>query len=413
MDPAIITLLILGGAIILFFTEIVPLPVTALLVPVSLSLFGILTPEESVSYFGDKWVIIFLAMFMVGEAVFRTGLAETIGTNTVKYAGKNRNRILLLVMLIVGIMSAFLSNTGTTAVFIPIVIGICRSAEIRPGRILMPMAFAASLGGTMTLIGTPPNGLVNSVLTNQGLPPFSFFEFGKIGIFLFVAGLLYYQIIGGKLLPDSQADIVEDAEKANHTFRKNKMWIAVVIFLFVIIMMATNVIPLITASLLGACLVIITGCITMKEAFQSVSWTTIFLFAGMLPMSAAMQQSGAAEMIAQLAVSNITSPWVLLGIIFIFTALLTNFMSNTATAALMAPIGLAIASQFGVNPQPIMMGIAAAASACFLTPIATPPNTIVLGPSGYRFLDYLKAGWILQILVAIIGIGLIPLIWPF
>lgn len=413
MDPAVITLLILGGAIILFFTEVVPLPVTALLVPVALSLFGILTPEESVSYFGDKWVIIFLAMFMVGEAVFRTGLAEAIGTNTVTYAGKNRNRILLLVMLVVGIMSAFLSNTGTTAVFIPIVIGICRSAEIKPGRILMPMAFAASLGGTMTLIGTPPNGLVNSVLTNQGLAPFSFFEFGKIGIILFAAGLLYYRIIGGRLLPDSQADVREDAEKSAHVFRKNKMWIAVVIFLFVIIMMATNVIPLITASLLGACLVIITGCITMKEAFQSVSWTTIFLFAGMLPMSAAMQQSGAAALIAEVVVRNVTSPWMLLGIVFIFTALLTNFMSNTATAALMAPIGLAIASQFGVNPQPIMMGIAAAASACFLTPIATPPNTIVLGPSGYRFLDYLKAGWMLQILVAVIGIGVIPLLWPF
>jgi di/tricarboxylate transporter len=151
----------------------------------------------------------------------------------------------------------------------------------------------------------------------------------------------------------------------------------------------------------------------MKEAFQSVSWTTIFLFAGMLPMSAAMQSSGAAAMIAEVVISNVTSPWLLLGVIYLFTAVLTNFMSNTATAALMAPIGIAIAVGYNVNPEPILIAIATAASACFLTPIATPPNTIVLGPGGYHFLDYLKAGWLLQIIVAAIGVLVIPLIWKF
>jgi anion transporter len=412
MDPIIITLAILGGAVILFFTEIIPMPVTALLVPVALSLFGILEPAEAVSYFGDKWVIIFLAMFMVGEAVFRTGLADIIGRATVRFAGKNATRVLILVMLIVGIMSAFLSNTGTIAVFIPIVLGICRSAEIRPGKILMPMAFAASLGGTMTLIGTPPNGVVNSIISERGLDPFGFFEFAKIGGILFIVGILYYILIGERFLPDSEAES-EELFHRDMTFRRNKMWIAIAVFLFVIVMMATELIPLVTAALLGACLMIITRCITMKEAFQSVSWTTIFLFAGMLPMSAAMQSSGAAAMIAEVVISNVTSPWLLLGVIYLFTAVLTNFMSNTATAALMAPIGIAIAVGYKVNPEPILIAIATAASACFLTPIATPPNTIVLGPGGYHFLDYLKAGWLLQIIVAVIGVLVIPLIWKF
>ncbi len=412
MDPIGITLAILGGAVILFFTELIPMPVTALLVPVTLSLFGILEPAEAVSYFGDKWVIIFLAMFMVGEAVFRTGLADSIGRATVRIAGKNATRVLILVMLIVGVMSAFLSNTGTIAVFIPIVLGICRSAEIKPGKILMPMAFAASLGGTMTLIGTPPNGVVNSIIGESGLVPFGFFEFAKIGGILFVVGILYYIFIGEQFLPDSETE-TEELFHRDMTFRRNKMWIAIAVFLFVIVMMATELIPLVTAALLGACLMIITRCITMKEAFQSVSWTTIFLFAGMLPMSAAMQSSGAASMIAEVVIRNVTSPWILLGVIYLFTAVLTNFMSNTATSALMAPIGIAIAMGYNVNPEPILIAVATAASACFLTPIATPPNTIVLGPGGYHFLDYLKAGWLLQIIVAAIGVLVIPLIWKF
>jgi len=151
----------------------------------------------------------------------------------------------------------------------------------------------------------------------------------------------------------------------------------------------------------------------MKEAFNSVSWTTIFLFAGMLPMSEAMQTTGAAKLIADVLLANISSPMLILAATYLLTAVITNFMSNTATTALMIPIGLVISTQAGISPFPIVMSIAMASSACFLTPVATPPNTIVLGPGGYKFVDYIKAGWMLQIICAVIGITIIPLIWPF
>jgi len=413
-SKAVVTLIILGVAAVLFFTEVVPLPVTAMLVPVALSFPGIeiLSGPKAFSYFGNKWVVIFMAMFMVGEAAFRTGFADKVGKATVAAAGTSQVKLLVLVMAAVGIMSAFLSNTGTTVVFVPMVLGMCASAGLKPGQILIPMAFAASLGGTMTLVGTPPNGIVNSALDAAGVTPFGFFEFAKIGAILFVVGIAYYAVIGYKFLPSTDADTaVEGGKEAE--YRTNKMPIAIVIFVFVVFMMASKMMHLTTASMLGACLVVATGCITMKEAFSSVSWTTIFLFAGMLPMSEAMDVTGAAAMIADKVVANVGSPVMLLAAAYIITAIITNFMSNTATTALMAPIGIALAEGFGVSPFPVLMGIAMAASACFLTPIATPPNTIVLGPGGYGFMDYVKAGWPLQVITAVVAIVVIPIIFPF
>ncbi|MGI6575004.1 MAG: SLC13 family permease [bacterium] len=414
-SQAIITLLILLAAAISFFTEVIPLAATAMLVPVALSLFNILPAAQAFSYFGDQWVVIFMAMFIIGEAVFRTGFAAEVGQATVKAAGTNQLKLLTLMVITVGLLSAFLNNTGTTAVFIPIVKGISTSAGIQPGKIFMPIAFASSLGGTMTLIGTPPNGLVNSIITDAGLTPFGFFEFAKIGIVFFAAGIAYFFLFGFRLLPDNATE-ARDSKGENLSsfhYRRNKMPTVIIIFVFIITVMASEIMPLVTASMLGAALVIITGCITIKEAFASVSWTVIFLFAGMLPMSAAMTTSGAAQLVANIVVANINSPYTLLAATYILTALITNFMSNTATAALMAPISLAIANGFGVSPLPVLMGVAMAASACFLTPVATPPNTIVLGPGGYRFGDYVRAGWPLQVLCAIFAIILIPLFWPF
>ena len=411
---AYLTLGILVVAAILFFSDIIPLPVTAMLVPVSLSMLNIIPAKTAFANFGNKWVVIFMAMFIVGESTFITGFADKIGKATVKLSKGSEIRLLVLAMCSVGVLSAFLSNTGTTVVAIPMIMGMCVSANIRPSKILMPVAFAASLGGTMTLVGTPPNGLVNSVLEKMGpagVQPFGFFEFAKIGAILFVVGILYYTFIGHKFLPDNTAEC-EQAEVAKPS-RPEKMWWSLLIFFFVVVAMATKIMPLVTAAMLGACLVIITGCITMEEAYKSVDWTTIFLFAGMLSMSSAMKSSGAAQLIADTVVHYVTSPYALLAVVCAVTALVTNFMSNTATAALMAPLAIPIAVNSGLSPLPLVMGIAMSASACFLTPVATPPNTIVLGPGKYTFSQYVKAGWPLQVISFVIIVAVVPLIWPF
>ena len=413
-DPtkAYITLGILVAAAVMFFTEIVPLPITALLVPVALSLTHVITSKVAFSYFGDPTVILFMAMFIVGEATFITGFADKVGALAVRLSKGNTVLLLVYTMAAVGLLSTVLSNTGTTVVAVPMILGMCIKAKLAPGKVLMPVAFASSLGGTVTLVGTPPNGIINSMLAQTGQTPFGFFEFGLIGIPLLVVGLAYYGLIGHRFLPEGR-QMDDDIVTEGQTRRENKMWYSIAIFAFVVFMMASELMPLTTAAILGACLMGISGCMTMREAFRSVDWTTIFLFAGMLSMSAAMAKSGAAAIVANAVVSMVSDPWMLMLVCCALTALITNFMSNTATAALMAPLALPIALASGISPLPITMGIAMSASACFLTPIATPPNTIVLGPGKYSFLDYVKAGWPLQLITLLMCWLLIPMIWPF
>lgn len=414
-DPthAYITLAILGIAAVLFFTEVIPMPITALLVPVALCMTKVITSKVAFSYFGDPTVVLFMAMFIVGEGTFITGFADKVGQLAMRLSKGSTLRLLLFSMIAVGGLSSCLSNTGTTVVAVPMVIAMCLSSKIAPGKLLMPVAFASSLGGTITLVGTPPNGIINGMLAQTGTAPFGFFEFALIGIPTLVIGLLYFGLIGHRLLPDDKEADRALATGGKEVRRTDKMWIAIGIFAFVVIMMATNLMPLTPAAVLGACLMVITRCMTMREAFRSVDWTTIFLFAGMLSMSAAMSTSGAAAIVANAVVTRVNDPWLLMLVCCALTALVTNFMSNTATAALMAPLALPIALASNISPLPIAMGIAMSASACFLTPIATPPNTIVLGPGRYNFLDYLKCGWPLQLLMLLLYWLGIPMIWPF
>ena len=436
-DPtkAYFTLGILAIAVVMFFTECVPLACTAILVPVALSLTGIfgwfgsdatikeclknsvLTSKEAFANWGNPTVILFMAMFIVGEATFVTGFADKVGALAMKLSRGKERLLLLFSMLSVGLLSTVLSDTGTAAVALPMVLAMCMKTNIAPAKILLPMACASSLGGTVTLVGTPPNGITNAMLESNQVLPFSFFEFGKIGIPLLIAGLLYYYFIGHRLLPGDRRTDEDDAALAadNMPRRSNKMFVAIGIFAFVVLMMATEILPLSTAAMLGAALVVASGCLTMKEAYRAVDWNTIFLFAGMLSMSTAMdgKHSGAAAIVAHAVVSLVDNPWMLQLACCALTAILTNFMSNTATAALMAPLAITIAHATGVSPLPLAMGICACASTCFLTPIATPANTIVFGPGKYKFLDYAKAGWPLQLITLLMCWLLVPLIWPF
>lgn len=419
LTQAYITMAILAIAAVLFFTEALPLPVTAMLVPCALNLFGILPTNLAFASFGNTSVIIFMAMFIVGEGAFTTGFATRVGMWTMKLAKGSETKILLYSIISVGILSAFLSNTGTTAVALPMILGMCAASKINPGKILIPVAFAASMGGTMTLVGTPPNLLINSALEQMGGPigvqPFGFFEFGLFGLPLLILGVIFYATIGRRFLPETSPndELAEVKDLSERRVRHERMPIAIGIFAFVVITMAFKIIPLPTAAMLGALFMIMSGCVKMHEAFKCIDWTTIFLFAGMLSISVAMQRTGAAALIAITVVDLVSHPYAILAVSCALTAIITNFMSNTATAALLAPLAIPIAIQSGISPLPIAMGIAMSASACFLTPIATPPNTLVFGPGNYTFMHYIKAGWLLQILSFILCMILIPLIWPF
>ena len=414
LTKAYYTLAILLVAAVLFFIEIIPLACTSMLVPVALTLTNVLSPKTAVSYWGNDIVILFMCMFIVGEATFITGFADKVGALAVKLSKGKFKLLLLYSMLAIGLLSTMLSNTGTMVVAVPMIMGMCLTAKIPPGKVLMPVAFASSLGGTITLIGTPPNGIINSMLAEQGLKPLGFFEFGLIGIPLFLAGMAYYFFIGYRFLPGDRAEGEKISQAADKTLRRlHKMKTAMAIFGFVALMMITGWIPTTIAAMLGAVLVISTGCITMEEAYKSVDWNTIFLFAGMLSLSVAMDKSGAAALVANVVVSFVHSPSMLMLTCCLLATFITEFMSNTATAALLAPLSIPIAQASGISPIPLAIGIAMSSSGCFLTPVATPSNTIVMGPGKYKFADYLKCGWPLQLICLLICWQLIPLIWKF
>ncbi len=423
MDPAVKCLLLLLVVAVLFVTEKIPLAVTSVSASVACWLLGLVDIKDVFVGLSDSTVVLFGGMFIVGAAMFYTGLAQDIGASIVKLFGTSELKLMIGVMVIAAAMSAFLSNTGTTACLIPVVIGVCKEAHLSPSRILMPLAFAAGLGGTCTLIGTPPNIIANVALKTAGMPElqFGFFEYAYIGIPITLFGILYMIFIGRHILPETKVDDafkaadVEQEIEANETTKSKKI-ICGVIMLGVIVTMATDLVPLEIAAVIGALLCVVTGCLTERQAYDSIDWVTIFLFAGMIPMATAMNTSGAGKMIASFTVAAMggdPSPYLITAVLFILAVILTQFMSNTASKALLCPVGIALATQVGASPRAVLMAILIASSCAFATPVGTPPNTLVLGPGKYSFMDYVKCGSGLVVVCLIVSVIVIPIVWPF
>ena len=429
MDPAITTLCVLAVAAFLFVTELIPLAVTAMAACTALGILGVLPSKQVYAGLSNSTVVLFGGMFVIGAAMFKTGLAEAVGLWVVNKAGTGEVKLMGAVMLVTIILSSVSSNTGTVACLMPVIIGIAQAANIPASKELMPLAVAANVGGTITMIGTPPNVIVTGALSAAGLPSFGFFEFALIGVPLSIVVLIYMLTIGRKTIPAKSAgDMDEEAVKAAKEEAgasddaapksKTKMWISGLILLGVVAAMALNLktVPLQTAAVTGAILCVITGCLKEKEAYAGIDWVTIFLFAGMLSVATAMDKTGAGKLIADTVVSMMgehPNPVVLCAVLYLISNVLTQFMSNTASAALLAPIGISIAQSIGADPKPVLMSIGIAASMAFATPMATPPNTLVLGPGGFSFNDYVKVGVPLCIITFIVSVIIIPIFWPF
>ena len=429
MDPAIITLCVLAVAAFLFVTELIPLAVTAMAACTALGILGVLPSKQVYAGLSNSTVVLFGGMFVIGAAMFKTGLAEAIGLAVVKKAGTNEVPLMAAIMIVTIILSSVSSNTGTVACLMPVIIGIANAANIPASKELMPLAIAANVGGTITMIGTPPNVIVTGALSAAGLPSFGFFEFALIGVPLSIIVLIYTLTIGRKTIPVKNAGAMDDAavkaakEEAGASDdsapkSKTKMWISGLILLGVVAAMALNLktVPLQTAAVTGAILCVVTGCLKEKEAYAGIDWVTIFLFAGMLSVATAMDKTGAGKLIADTVVSMMGSnpnPIVLCAVLYLISNVLTQFMSNTASAALLAPIGISIAQSIGADPKPVLMAIGIAASMAFATPMATPPNTLVLGPGGFSFNDYVKVGVPLCLITFIASVLIIPIFWPF
>ena len=429
MSPAVQTLIVLAIMAVFFVTEIIPLAITSLGGAIALALMGIISSQEAFSGLSDSTVVLFAGMFVVGGALFYTGLAQKIGETVVSKAGTSENGLMLAIMGVTATMSAFLSNTGTAAALLPVVVGICSVAKIPASRQLMPLAFAAGIGGIITMVGTPPNIIVNGALNKAGITPFGFFEFAWIGIPLTIATILFMMTIGKRFLPNHIIEDVGEVEQevsADEVSNdpKKQLYSGLILGGVIVLMILGDTLksnfginlPLSLVAVVGAMLCVLTGCLGEKQAYTSIDWVTIFLFAGMMPVAGAMDKSGAGQLIANAVLGVMgsdPSPYFATAVLFILSCLLTQFMSNTASCALLAPIGIAIAKGMGADPHAVLMAIGVAASCAFGTPVGTPPNTLVLGPGQYKFMDYVKAGVPLIIVCFIVSILIIPMVWPF
>ena len=618
----IATLIILLISAILFVSGKVRSDLVALCALLTLLLCQILTPTEALSGFSNTTVIMMVGLFIVGGGIFQTGLAKMIGSKVMTLAGNSELRLFLLVMIVTSAIGMFVSNTGTVALMLPIVVSMAAAAGTSSRRLLMPLAFASSMGGMMTLIGTPPNLIVSDTLESAGFGSLGFFSFLPVGLVTLAVGILYLlpatrmltakekakdKKKGGKSLkelvkeygvtdnlfrvhikshdskaigqtvvdlniyreyginvlelrrstgqnrfvrtvnqqlasPDlvlKQNDVLylsgepemitkfaEDyslrlldkhtdeidgsssnasmdffdigvaeilimpsSSMINRTIieagfrskfsvnvlgiRRKKEYIlndlgtvkmhdgdvllvqgawkdiarmknestnwvvlgepleaaakvtldykapvAAAIMIAMIVMMVVDGIPVapVTSVLLAAVLMVITGCVrSVEAAYKTINWQTIVLFAAMLPMSIALEKTGVSEMISSGIVNGLggSGPRLLLAGIYAATSVMTIFISNTVTAVLMAPIALQCAMQIGVSPVPFMFAVTVAASMCFASPFSTPPNALVMSAGQYTFMDYVKVGLPLQILMGVVMVLVLPLFFPF
>ena len=418
MDNATITLIVLGVVAFLFITELIPLAVTSIGATVTLGFLGILAPNQVFSGLSNSTVVLFAGMFVVGAAMLESGLAQAIGNWVVNKVGTNEVPLLAAMMLVTIIMSAFASNTGTVACLMPVIIGICAAGRIPASPLLMGLAVAANAGGTITMVGTPPNIIAAGALESANIEPFGFFEFGLIGIPVSIVAVVYMLLLGRKLIPAHNADVGSIDATAGMSGSPKARLICVGILSYVILGICFGIPGLTTemVAISGALLCVLFGCLTERQAYNSIDWVTIFLFAGMLPLAKALETTGAGALIAHKVVSLMgsePSPYLFMTVLFCLSCGLTQFMSNTAAAALLCPIGISIANEMGSSPYPVLMAIAIAASCAYTTPVATPPNTLVMGPGKFKFKDYIVVGTPLVVLSMIVCIAIIPLFWPF
>ncbi len=368
MSQTTITLLFLVFTIISFILEKIPLGLTASICAIGLTLTGVVDATTTFSQYVNSNVILCVGMFVVGQALFETGMANKIGGLVTKFA-RTEKTLIIAIMVIVGVMSGFLSNTGTQ---------------------------------------------------EMGLST-SFFMYAPVGVPMLVLGILYFVFIGYRFLPNGNhaaGEALEDQQDFSHV-PKWKQTVSLVVLILVILAMIFEKeigISIEVSACIGAIVLVLTGVISEKEALKSIDLKVVFLFGGSLTLAKALDTTGAGELIADKIVGLLgadPSPILLLLVIFIVTCVLTNFMSNTATTALMIPIAVSLANNLGADPRAVVIATVIAGSCAYATPIGMPANTMVVGLGGYKFKDYVKSGLPLILVSFVICMILLPILFPF
>ncbi|WP_040979475.1 SLC13 family permease [Oceanobacillus jeddahense] len=420
---AIITLVVLAIMVFFFVTERIPLAVTSVTGALVLASLGIIDKSVVFESMGGSTIVLLAAMMIIGSALFHTGIAETLSIGITKITGTSENGIMIAVVLVALLLSSIASGLGVVAMMLPIVIAMSMKANISVSRQLIPLSFAASVGGNLTLAGAASNVSTAGLIEDMGISFISFFEIGKVGIPIAILFLIYFLTIGKKALTKGDTSNHDYLEEYTHkssesnVFSPAKAIIAGVILVAVLIAMAINhdSFPMYFVAAVGAILLILTRCMSEKDAIKSIDWPTLFIVGGMSAVSKAMTDSGAGTLIADGVVQVLgeePNKLLFLFLVLVITMLLTNMMMNTSTVLLVTPLLIPIAVTIDVNPVAIGIAICVAASAPFLTPVGSGTNTLIIKPGNLSFRDFFIPGIGLSAVVLVGSMMLIPLFWP-
>lgn len=420
MEPSTLTIIILILAVISFLLEKIPVNMTVMLTMCALVLTGLVTPQEAVSGFASTTILMLIGVVIVGSALFETGVCDKAAAVVTRYA-KTERQMIMAILILASIMSAGLSNSGTVAVFIPIIMGITASTDFSRSKLMMAAFLGSMAGGRLTLVGDAAvNVLIGDQIKALG-QPFGFFEISKIGVPLTIIMLIYMYFIGYKFLPDRREFSDEDQIFAQGAKKDVPRWkqiasVAVLLAVFVgMIFEEQTGIPSYMVAIMGAVADVLLGIFTEKQAYNLVSIKTVILLGGMTPLATALKNTGAAQIMADMLIRLIggsTNVYYITIVIFILTCVMTQFMSNVVTITLLMPIIIAIAETIGVVPSALLMVLCIASTMSILTPIACPPGNLIYAYGGYRFSDYVKSNIELTLVFLVACIVMIPLIWP-
>ena len=422
MSPDNIVLLIFAVSVALFVADILPMGLLVFSVPMALYFAGVIEAKEIFAPLVGQSIILVVAMSVIGAALFKTGMAERIGRTLFRFAPGERS-LIFLVMVFSGVVSAFVSNTGTVAILIPIVMGVAAAKKLKPSRLLIPLTAGATIGGNISVIGSPGNLIAKETIErfSEGAMTVTFFEYAKVGVPLLIVAAVFYALVGPRLIPAKDTT----TSQTSQTFQTSQTvswrgWFTVgVLVLTIAAMIAADFCkalpPMHITACVGAIAVVLFRVITQKEAFAAFDMQAVFLLSFMTPLGTAMMKTGAADRIshAVVSVAGGQGPLMIMAILWLTVWGLTQVMSNTATCALFCPIGWSIAKALGADPRAVVIAVLIASSVAVCTPLAIPANSMILEPGNLRFRDFFRPGIALSAVAFAVSMVLLPRIYPF
>jgi len=433
MAASTIVIVILALALILWVTEIIPIGVTAVSVCIALALTKATSLSVAFGGFSTDVVILIAGTMVIGHALFKTGVAQAVGSAIVRKVGNRQLPAMMAILITATILTAFLSNAAVTAMFIPLIAAIAAGSKGKfSGKyVYLPLSWAVNSGGMITLVGATPQLVAQSILVAGGYAGFSIFSFAPLGVILSIVTLVYSCTIGYKLsqkvfansinsfvAAEQTAKGTEGTEKKRDMKLDGKAWIAGGTMLLVIFLFVTqpyHKYPVGLIAMLGAAILVITGCISEKEAYKAIDWPTVMIVACTMGLATAMSKTGAGKIIADVVLGwtgNSLTPTVFLVVVVVLSTVLTQIMSCTGTVAVLCPIVLFIAKGMGIDPHGIVVAVIIGSSIAMATPIGSAPTAMVIGPGQYHFMDYVKLGSLLTAILLVLTIAFVPVFFP-